>query len=1203
MNHLVRSGFLCLATALSLLATANGQLIFTVAGGGPPNGATATAVALAPAGVVVDSAGNVYYINAGDNSVYRLAAGEVTRVAGVGGTGLVYGGDGGPATSAQFAFPAALALDAAGNLYIADTLNNRVRVVNTQSTLSITVAGVTIAPGDVATVAGNGTSGYSGDEGLAPSAELYHPAGAAVDAVGNLYIADWGNSRIREVSTSGTITTVVGTGTQGFAGDGAAATGADLNVPEGIALDEAGNLYIADTGNLRVRVVNMQPSSSITVLGVTVAAGNIATVAGNGTNGYTGDGGPATAAELLGPSGMTLDSSGDLYIADLNVVREVSVSGTITTAAGNGTAGYSGDGGPATSAQLSAIGVALDAAGDLYIADEYADRLREVNSGGTIETIAGNGSVDASGDGGPAGEAQLAPGFVTVDAAGDLYVSDGPDNRIRVVNTQANPITVLGVTIGSGDIATVAGAGAQGYSGDGGPATSAKMYDPAGVAVDKSGNLYIADFANCVIREVNTSGVISTIAGTASSCSSTGDGGPALSAELDFPDGLALDAAGNIYFSESFSNGLVRTINMQSTTQTILGVTIGPGDIAVVAGGGGLHYTGDGGTAVGAGIPYPSGLAFDASGNLYIGDGAGVNGGNPGNGIREVDAATGIITTVAGGPSGTGFSGDGGLATSALLSNPSGVVVDQNANIFIADSGNSRVRVVNKEASSITVYAVTIQPGDIETLAGDGTAGFSGDGGLAVDAELEFSSSVALDGAGNLYIGDGSLRIRKLPAMISAPPAPVITSEPSNPTATTTATFSFTDTQPDVSYLCSLDGSAYSACVSGITYSSLSSTTHNFGVEAEDPLGNVSAPATYGWTINTTPPRAPTITSEPSNPSNSTTATFDFTDTQAGVSYLCSLDGSAYSACVSGITYSSLSSTTHNFGVEAEDSLGNISAPATYGWTIKTATTPTIQWTPPSMLTYGTAFQCVLNATATASGVTVAGTYSYEATPSGGSPEAVTAKTVLPAGSYTLTVNFTPANTSQYTTATKSVALTITPATLVVSAVSETIAYGSSVPALTYTITGFVNGDTTAVVTGTPLLSTAATATSAPGSYAITITQGTLAAANYTFKLVNGTLTITKAGTRTSLTAPASGKCTSSLTVIATVASETSGTPSGTVQLYAGSKLLGSASLSRGVAKFTTTWLAPGSHSLTATYEGNVDFNASTSPPITIDIM
>jgi uncharacterized protein (TIGR03437 family) len=608
------------------------------------------------------------------NTVLRLDAttGILTPVAGNGTRG--FSGDNGPATSAQLSGPSGFAVDSAGNLYIVDQFNYRVREVSS---------------GVITTVAGNGTHGFSGDNGPATSAQLNfgnggYPNGIAVDSAGNLYIADSGNARIRKVS-NGVITTVAGAGGYGSLGDNGPATSAYLNQPQGIAVDSAGNLYIADWQDNRIRKV---------------ANGVITTVAGNGTRGYSGDNGLATTAQLAYPQGVAVDSAGNLYIADTSNSRIRKVSnGVIATVAGDGTFGFSGDNGPATSAQLNGpSGVAVDFAGGLYIGDQLNQRIRKV-SNEVITTVAGGGS--SIGDSGPATSAQFAPAGVAVDSAGNLYIADSYNNRIRKVT--------------NGVIATVAGNGTQGFSGDNGPATSAQLNFgnggyPVGIAVDSAGSLFIADFANYRIRKV-TNGVITTVAGNGTPGFS-GDNGPATSAQLNNRGGLAVDSAGNLYIADS-GNARVRKVSN--------------GVITTVAGGGSSF--GDNGPATSAQLSV-GGIALDSAGNLYIADFYNYR-------VRKV--SNGVITTVAG-DGVPGFSGDDGPATSAQLAYPQGVAVDSAGNLYIADTDNSRIRKVSN--------------GAITTVAGNGTSGYSGDGGPATSAELEVPEDIAVDSAGKVYIAD-----------------------------------------------------------------------------------------------------------------------------------------------------------------------------------------------------------------------------------------------------------------------------------------------------------------------------------------------------------------------------------------------------------------------------------------------------------------
>ncbi|MGE7271105.1 fibronectin type III domain-containing protein [Brevibacillus panacihumi] len=330
------------------------------------------------------------------------------------------------------------------------------------------------------TVAGLGSPGYSGDGGPATSAEMNYPTGVAVDSSGNLYIAEYANNLVRKVDASGQISTVAGTGSLGFSGDEGPATSAQLNRPYGVAVDDSGNLYISDYFNNRIRKVD--------------ASGKISTVAGTGTRGYSGDGGPATLAQLYYPTGVAVDSSGSLYIVDNanNRIRKVDTSGQISTVAGMGTSGYSGDGGPATSAQLNyPNGVTVDSNGNLYIADSSNHRIRKVDTSGTISTVAGNGNLGYSGDGGPATWYTLnGPTGVAVDGSGNLYIADNSNNRIRKVDV-------------SGMISTIAGTGKDGYSGDGGPATSAQLRSPYGVVVESNGNLYLSDGRNHRVRKLS----------------------------------------------------------------------------------------------------------------------------------------------------------------------------------------------------------------------------------------------------------------------------------------------------------------------------------------------------------------------------------------------------------------------------------------------------------------------------------------------------------------------------------------------------------------------------------------------------------------------------------------------------------------------------------------------------------------------------
>src|SRR3989454_4287472 len=544
-----------LLLASGTAAWAQQYVISTFAGGAPPPTPIAAVNASIgrTSGVATDTAGNVYFSS--DNCVFRLEQnGVLTRVAGNSRAG--YSGDGGPAINAQLSDPRGVAVDGAENLFFVDFGNARIRKVSSS--------------GIITTVAGGG-SAFPGDGGPATSAQLLGPQGVAVDSDGNLFIADTishthplgvttYDSRIRKVSSSGIITTVA----------------ADVSA-FGVAVDGAGNIFIADTA--RIRKVSSD--------------GIITAVAGNGTYGFSGDGGPATSAQLsVGPNSVAVDRAGNLFIVDTYNyrIRKVSADGIITTVAGNPLASplgsfncsYSGDGGPATSAQLCASGVAVDSAGSLFIS--AVNRIRKVSASGIITTVAGGGTPGYSGDGGPAINAQLGNAFlgnlpfgVAVDGAGNLFIADTNNNRIRKVSSD-------------GIITTVAGNGSQGFSGDGGPAINAQLAGPNSVAVDSAGNLFILDFYNNRIRKVSSDGIITTIAGNA---------------QLNHPQGIAVDSDGNLFIADTYN---LRILKVSSD-----------GIITTVAGNGTYGFSGDGGPAINARLS-PSGVAVDSAGNLFIAD-------------------------------------------------------------------------------------------------------------------------------------------------------------------------------------------------------------------------------------------------------------------------------------------------------------------------------------------------------------------------------------------------------------------------------------------------------------------------------------------------------------------------------------------------------------------------------------------------------
>ncbi|MCA1683634.1 MAG: hypothetical protein LC708_00665, partial [Actinobacteria bacterium] len=373
----------------------------------------------------------------------------------------------------------------------------------------------TAAVGDITVFAGTGPGGFSGDGGPAPAAQINGPNDAVADAAGNVYIADTQNNRIRRVTPGGIITTVVGTGAAGFSGDGGPPASAQLDGPSAVAVDQLGNLLISESNNMRVRYVNFG-ASPVTVYGVTVQPGTIRTVAGAGLPGFNGDNQPATSAQLNTPGGIDVDSAGNLFIADesnFRVRRVDRATGTITTVAGNGTSGAGGDGGPATAAQVNPLDVAVDSLGNVLIAQ--------------------------------------------------------PDSQlVRYVNLTGAPVTVYGVTVPAGAIAIVAGPGTVGVVGDGGPATSARLSFPNGIAVDAADNLYIAALAGHRVRRVErATGIISTVAGNGTEGAGPYDG-PAVSAALRGPNAVTIDNAGNLLIVDASPNNRVLKVELASTTPT-----------------------------------------------------------------------------------------------------------------------------------------------------------------------------------------------------------------------------------------------------------------------------------------------------------------------------------------------------------------------------------------------------------------------------------------------------------------------------------------------------------------------------------------------------------------------------------------------------------------------------------------------------------
>ncbi len=644
-----------------------------------------------PQALAFDGPGNLFVVDSNQHRVRRIDAltGVITSVAGTGAFG--FAGDGGPAAAASLCFPEGLAIDRQGDLYVADTANQRIRKIVAATGAIETIAGSSAVFAECAN-----SPGFSGDGGPALEAEFNSPRGLAVDGDGNLYVADGSNRRIRRVdSATGIIETIAGSGQAGYSGDGGPALEASFGRLFGIALGrDDGQLWVADRSNHAVRRIDL-------------ARGSIETVAGDGSPGFSGDGGPPALARLNLPQGIDVDDSGGVLVADTenHRVRRIG-GGTIDTLAGDGTVGFSGDGGPSRLAQLNRpSAVVADNYGGTVIADSGNSRLRQSSRDERIDTLAGTGAGAFVNEGEAAAADLNSPSGVATDGDGNLVVVDRANFRVlRIEGLQ-------------GRWTTLAGTGLRGLGGDGGPATQASLVSPRDVAIDSGGNIFLSD--GDTIRRIDAgTGMISRFAGTGAA-SFSGDGGPASLAGLDSPDGLALDGLGNLYVADS-GNHRIRRVD-------------GDGVISTVAGNGLEGFSGDGGPALDASLNRPARLAWDGRDGLYVADRGNQR-------IRRIDLAGGVIETVAGGAE-AGFAGDGGPANAALLAGPRGLAAGSDGSLWIADTGNRRLRRIAPD-------------GVIATVAGDGIPQFRGDNGPAGQAGLGSPFAVAIDSSGNVVFAD-----------------------------------------------------------------------------------------------------------------------------------------------------------------------------------------------------------------------------------------------------------------------------------------------------------------------------------------------------------------------------------------------------------------------------------------------------------------
>ncbi len=924
-------------------------VITTIAGNGTEgfsgDGGNATEAMLnAPRGITLHpTTGDLYIADTMNNRVRKIAlsTGIITTVAGDGGSGS--GGDGSQATSADMKQPSDVAFDAAGNLYIADTENHRIRKVATN--------------GIISKYAGDGSRGFSGDGGNSLKAKMDSPTGIAIDANGVMYIADSDNNRVRKVA-SNIMTTYAGNGGGTFAGDGGAAIAAGLS-PEQVTIGAGGSILIADTWNHRIRKVN--------------STGNISTVAGAPR--FSGDGGPATQAALNWPVGVSISSSADIIITDYlnNRVRKVSSSGTITTLAGITTAGSGGDGGPATAAQLNLpADVSTKADGTIFIADSANNKVRKISPAGVISTYAGTGTAGNSGDNGAATAARLNnPSGLDLAPSGDLYIADSKSNRIRKVNT-------------SGLITRFAGEGGTGSSGDGGSAVSAKMNNPVDVAVAPDGSVYIADYGNHKIRKVSTGGIMTTVAGTGTAGYS-GDGGQGTSAQLSSPAGVAVDPVGNVYIADS-GNNRVRKLD---TT----------GVITTVAGTGAPGYSGDGGPAVNASMMFPARVALDSEGNLYLADTLNdrirrvealgdlpaptIQGSTPGSPANDnspklygsSDAGTTVsiydtpgCTSVAVATGSAAQFASPGFAVSVAddsTTNYYAKATDSNGNVSQCSS-IPYVFVEDSQVPTVTIDSAPPSPSSdaIPTWTFSKTSGsqascelsrgatilspygacaspFTFDLTAEVDGDYTFSVRVT-DAAGNVSL----VAIDEYSLDRSGPEASITTS-PSSPASDVTPEWGFT-TEDDTNGECRLSRGAvvisdYTPCISPVSFDLTSSGEglYALDVRAVDGVGLPGYPDTSLYELDLTGP-AVAYTSNPGSVGGDLTPTWTF-DADLGATSECRLDTGVqevydWSACTDSVTFNlgMQMDATYTVSVRASDTAGNTTV-ITHDYTLDSA--------------------------------------------------------------------------------------------------------------------------------------------------------------------------------------------------------------------------------------------------------------------------
>jgi streptogramin lyase len=601
-------------------------------GQGSADGTGAAARFYQPYGVAVDGSGNVFVTDLENNTIRKITpSGVVTTLAGTAGS---YGSADGTGAAALFNGPSGVAVDGSGNLFVADAGNNTIR--------KITPTGV------VTTLAG--TAGLSGSaDGTGAAGRFKGPSGVAVDGSGNVFVGDYSNYTIRKITPSGVVTTLAGTAGSWVSADGTGAA-ARFNGLAAVAVDGAGNVFVADSFNDAIRKIT--PSGVVTTL---VSAGH--------------------------PEGLSVDGAGNVFFADYgnSTIRKITPSGVVTTLAGTAGSSGSADGTGAAARFNGPAGVAVDRAGNVFVADDGNNTIRKITPSGVVTTLAGSADQPGSADGTGAAARFSSPSGVAVDGSGNVFVADSFNSTIRKITP-------------SGVVTTLAG-------------TAALFNDPWGVAVDGSGNVFVADRDNDTIWKITPSGVVTTLAETAGSSGSADGTGAA--ARFSSPSGVAVDGSGNVFVADSFNNA-IRKITPSGVVTTLAGTA-------------GLDGSADG-TGAAALFNQPEGVAVDGSGNVFVAD-------TDNNTIRKI-TPSGVVTTLAG-TAGSSGSADG-TGAAALFNGPSGVAVDGSGNIFVADTYNNAIRKITPSGVVTTIVGVAA-PVSAGNLPGPLPASILSPVGVAID--------------------------------------------------------------------------------------------------------------------------------------------------------------------------------------------------------------------------------------------------------------------------------------------------------------------------------------------------------------------------------------------------------------------------------------------------------------------------------------